>query len=308
MDLHERWQAPFDAAASPSRAEVIAAKTAILDVLADGETHDRGDLLTVHAEPDFRERDKVDVAGDPSIDELRGDPLIVKRRRILAAAEGLSELHLQGVVVPQTRPGGGWNGEFDVIRRVGLQHHGQGSGVNLTVPCADTAASYRLHGALRDQPSPRSFDSDLFTADLDDLRLDPRTVRCIREALDAYARGLYLAAANLVGAAVEGAWFAAAEVVASASRKVADELAEERPQIGRVQKAMVGWMRSQRTYKHLADDLEAHANLIRELRNYGAHPRSAVDHHLEDHFTEVAAAILIMGAHRHLRLLSEVKP
>jgi hypothetical protein len=54
-------------------------------------------------------------------------------------------------------------------------------------------------------------EADIFIADLASLDLDPRTERSLREAIESYRRGVFLAAASLLGAAVEGAWSAAAE-------------------------------------------------------------------------------------------------
>lgn len=46
---------------------------------------------------------------------------------------------------------------------------------------------------------------DVFIANLASLGLDPRTERSLREAIESYRRGVFLAASNLLGAAVEGA-------------------------------------------------------------------------------------------------------
>ena len=52
---------------------------------------------------------------------------------------------------------------------------------------------------------------DIFIADLASLGLDPRTERSLREAIESYRRGVFLGASSLLGAAVEGAWYAAGQ-------------------------------------------------------------------------------------------------
>jgi hypothetical protein len=68
----------------------------------------------------------------------------------------------------------------------------------------------RLPHRLR-RPGLWGIEADIFTTDLALLGLDPRTERSLREAIESYRRGVLLAAASLLGAAVEGAWYAAAQ-------------------------------------------------------------------------------------------------
>lgn len=52
---------------------------------------------------------------------------------------------------------------------------------------------------------------DIFVADLACLGLDPQTERSLREAIESYRHGAFLAASSLLGTAVEGAWYAAGQ-------------------------------------------------------------------------------------------------
>jgi len=52
------------------------------------------------------------------------------------------------------------------------------------------------------------------------LGLDPRTERSLREAIESYRRGVFLAASSLLGAAVEGAWYAAGQRMRSTAPQV----------------------------------------------------------------------------------------
>jgi len=68
----------------------------------------------------------------------------------------------------------------------------------------------QLQHRLREQ-GLRGIEADIFITDLAPLGLDPRTERSLREAIESYRRGVFLAAASLLGTAVEGAWHAAGQ-------------------------------------------------------------------------------------------------
>lgn len=73
---------------------------------------------------------------------------------------------------------------------------------------------------------------DIFITDLDPLGLDPRTARCVREGLEAYRRGAFLAAVSLIGAAVEGAWYAAGQRLRSTSPKLENVVDTDKTRFG----------------------------------------------------------------------------
>jgi hypothetical protein len=63
-------------------------------------------------------------------------------------------------------------------------------------------------------------------------------------------------------------------------------------------------LRQQRTLRNTVDELQAQAALLRQLRNYGVHPRSEESDHLERYFTDSGAAILLMETHTYLNRLA----
>lgn len=141
-------------------------------------------------------------------------------------------------------------------------------------------------------------DADVFAADLSDLQLDPRTIRCLQECLVAYRRGLYLAAASLLGAAVEGAWYTVAEQLREQEPRLVKPLnLNETTKVQRLVAERLG-------AEH--QELLAHAGFMRDVRNYGIHPRPAEREQLERYFTEETCAYLILTSYHHLRRLGDL--
>lgn len=52
-------------------------------------------------------------------------------------------------------------------------------------------------------------------------------------------------------------------------------------------------------------ELHAQAALLRQLRNYGVHPRPEAKDHLERYLTDSGAAILLMETHTYLSRLAD---
>lgn len=55
----------------------------------------------------------------------------------------------------------------------------------------------------------------------------------------------------------------------------------------------------------MASELHSHAAYLRDLRNYGVHPRQDQDPGQEQAFTETGCLLLIMQVHRYLVRLVE---
>ncbi|RYP89052.1 hypothetical protein EKO23_01090 [Nocardioides guangzhouensis] len=137
------------------------------------------------------------------------------------------------------------------------------------------------------------------------LLLGDRGERCFREVLEAHRRGLYLAAVNMAGAASEAAWFTLGEAMQD-DTSVAKALGEDAA--GRLIKRVVERLRGAPRMATTADELFAHASYLRDLRNYGLHPRSSSGPAREGAFTESGCLILIMETHRYLvRLLDAAR-
>ncbi len=147
-------------------------------------------------------------------------------------------------------------------------------------------------------------DVDVFTADLEALGLDRRTLRCLQEALSAYRRGLYLSAVNLLGAVSEGAWYAAGEQLRSLSSSIANALV--RRDTFKVISGVAEQLKATKSVTPSARrELEVHAAYLRDLRNYGVHPRGESSTSLEHAFSEHGAGLLLMETHRYLVRLAE---
>jgi hypothetical protein len=55
-----------------------------------------------------------------------------------------------------------------------------------------------------------------------------------------------------------------------------------------------------------ADALSQFARLMRDIRNYGVHPRQVTDGDIEVYFAEDKCGLLFLEAHRHLKHLAEI--
>lgn len=84
-------------------------------------------------------------------------------------------------------------------------------------------------------------DPDLFLEELSDLGLDERAERALRESIRAFNRGLYLAAASLLGVVSEAAWYAAASRLAKPGSRLEVEMRNERT--AKVQTLVAGILR-----------------------------------------------------------------
>ncbi len=163
----------------------------------------------------------------------------------------------------------------------------------------------RLPHRLRQQ-GLWGIEPDIFIADLGPLGLDPRTERSLREAIESYRRGVFLAAASQLGAAVEGAWYAAGQRLRSAAPAV-DQLVDS-DRTAQLQSAVTDALRDSLpgNRRWEADSLSQFARLMRDIRNYGVHPRHLSDGDIEIYFEEDKCGLLFLEAHRHLKRLAAI--
>lgn len=290
-----------------SDADIRAAKHGMLESLADGRLKLLTELLTMAGPVQLdarRETVHEDDVSDPI--RLRGHPLILSRRNYLAAMNAIVELEVAGLVVPHQRldGGGGWSGSFEQLQTLPFSRRNSGGSIRLTdiaVPEARGSA-YRLHRGLLDDPQQAHvLDPDLL---LEGLDLPARVGRVAREAAHAFRRGLPLAAANLLGAVVEGAWVHAARQLAPEAEKVEAALSREpTPTIAEVQRRSIEALRSGQSRR--AEDLASVAALIRDIRNYAIHADREHDPDLDGWLDETGVITLFGAVRRHLRLLAD---
>jgi hypothetical protein len=163
----------------------------------------------------------------------------------------------------------------------------------------------RLPHRLRQQ-GLWGLEPDVFITDLASLGLDPRTERSLREAIESYRRGVFLAASSLLGAAVEGAWYATGQRLRATVPRVdalvdGDRTAQLQ---GAVAAALRDSLPSNRRWE--ADALSQFARLMRDIRNYDVHPRQVTDGDIEVYVTADKCGLLFPEAHRHLKHLAEL--
>lgn len=294
-------------------AEVVRAKRAISEILADGKPHgiqklqacliiaDGLPLAAAHG-------DKLQLATADDIESVvtRSQPLIARFRLALAATDALLDLQSQGVVVEVAESpvqaeghplvgGGGLNIPYQLV--------GYSASLYVRPPLPNLSPAYRLAPRLVAQAPEWLFDPDLFTADLEGLRLERRALRCIAESLAAYRQGSYLASASLLGAASEGAWYAAGEQLRDLDGRLASALDGE--DTVKVMNRVGEVLRQHSRLGTVIDELVAQAALLRQLRNYGVHPRSGETDHLERYFTDSATALLLIEGYSYFIRLAD---
>lgn len=293
----EQYGEVLEASVTPSRGEVTRAKELILRRLAaEGLAVLTTDLEQVLNDADGvsryaerSERLRVPAPHDPSWRPPKSDPVTARIRNRRAASQAMAELAARGAVIPMKQPAGGTT--------------------DIPVDDRNTSGSYRFHSNAPDlspayfhasatDPLGYTVDVDLFAAPIHGLDLDERTLRCLEEALAAFQHSLYISSASLLGAVSEGAWYAAGEKLRDHSTSLAAALDADRT--AQVIERVSELFRKKGSLRTTANELQAHAAFLRDLRNYGVHPRSHADAAREPAFSESAIAVLILQTQRYL--------
>jgi hypothetical protein len=160
------------------------------------------------------------------------------------------------------------------------------------------------------------YNADLFLkrSNLDDF--GERVQRCVTEALACYRDALFLAAANMMGAASEAAWHEIAEAMRDAGvagNSLTTELGKANPVIAAVQSDVRNDLRRLGRAEEFptrfgitwgAVDTAAEVGRYwRELRNLGMHPGTELD---AAPFTESGIATMFMGARSYFQNLAAI--
>lgn len=299
-------------AIKPAWSEIVRAKKAIREILADGAPHGirtlQGCLMVadgVPLQPAHREKLQLGSADDIETVVTSAHTLLARPRLALAATEALLDLVAQGIAIGVADSPEHADGEPIVGASINIPYQlgGYGAAVNRSAALPNLSRAYRLAPRLVDEAKQWFLDPDVFTADLSQLELDRRARRCIVEALAAFRQGLFLACASLLGAASEGAWYAAGERLRHLDTQLAnaldsDNTAKVMTRVGEV-------IRQHGVPRAAVDELHAQAALLRQLRNYGIHPRSDEADHLERYFSDSGAALLLMETYTYLMRLND---
>ncbi|HEX6514900.1 MAG TPA: hypothetical protein VF049_04965 [Nocardioidaceae bacterium] len=288
----------LDHLVQPTSAEVLRAKA----VAQDGECASNEQLRRAvvedgagKTEPDQHAFIQLhEVIRDRAVELDRAEPLILRARLELAAEEALAELAVDGVIC-----GGGL---ADVTLSVGDITDGGGTrgGYNARVVRPRFEATYRLERRYAAEASLMEVATALDSTTLGDV-LGGRGQRCFQEAVRAFRRGLYLAAANLAGVAAEAAWYTIANAAATREPRLGGPLRANNT--AKVVQLSAEILRQPSGAGIAINELQTQVAHLRDLRNYAVHPRPMEDAHLEANFTEVGCLALLSTTVRHLARL-----
>lgn len=308
--MNETIDRVVNEAVTPTDVDYLRSRRAILDALGDGDVLDTFTLVAklpltegFHPPGPKATVQFVEPLSDPG--DVRDELRIKWVRLLIAGMWSLAELVARGAVIGCETPAGESIPNLSDALTIPWETSRSRASTRITCPVPSfTASHYRLAPAL-EQGRTWYTDPDLFVIDLEQLELDPRTRRCIAESLACWRRGLHLAATNMLGAAFEGAWMAAGNRLQALNPSIAKALDGKDPKIATVQKRVLGFLES-RGRQSEATDLRSHANLLRDLRNYGIHTKPNPDGRLERYFEEDTAGLLLVTTHHHLMMLDQV--
>lgn len=293
--------------AQPGRIDIVRVKQHLLGQLADGHPHSAEALIAsaailLGAKP--LGHPQIDLPGRDTVKAVvtADHPVAAAIRADVTAREALAELAADGMLIAAGSAPLPGNPALTLTYNLPGYSSGVSIGVHRPGVLSDVV---QLPHRLRQQ-GLWGIEADIFIADLALLDLDPRTERSLREAIESYRRGVFLAAASLLGAAVEGAWYAAGQRLRQTVTAV-DKLADT-DHTAQLQSAITDALRNSLpgNRKWDADSLSTFARLMRDIRNYGVHPRQLTDGDIEIYFAEDKCGLLFLEAHRHLKRLAEI--
>ncbi len=293
--------------AQPGRIDIVRAKKHLLGELGDGQPHSSEALIAsvaslLGAGP--LGHPQIDLPGRESVRAVvtAEHPVAAAIRADITAREALAELAADGMLIAAGQAALPGTPALTLTYHLPSSSAGVRIGVHRPAVLSDVV---RLPHRLRQQ-GLWGIEPDIFIADLGPLGLDPRTERSLREAIESYRRGVFLAAASQLGTAVEGAWYAAGQRLRSAAPAV-DQLVDS-DRTAQLQSAVTDALRDSLpgNRRWEADSLSQFARLMRDIRNYGVHPRHLSDGDIEIYFEEDKCGLLFLEAHRHLKRLAAI--
>lgn len=302
VSLDSDRAAQFNDCLVATPADIARAKTLVLAALSD-RARSVDDLRQavldpegINLSPDHRgEEVNMPWPDDPEWRPDRHHRAIARIRLVDAADEALAQLAQSGVLVER--------GEIsNSYKTVSIQRARTRFGHRMFRPQAALAQSYER--SRRDGLEPALLDVDIFTADLAELGLNFPTLRCLEEALRCYRHQLYLSCVNLLGATSEGAWYAAGEELRPRSSALAKAL--DNDQTAKVIELTAQLLAAAKgTSAITVRELQTHAAYLRDLRNYGVHPRGEQSEDQEQAFTDHGTGLIVLQTHRYLSRLRD---
>jgi len=292
----------------PRRPDVIEAKRKILDALQHGRVIPVGVLVAIIGEsrgllePDKSNRVLLENDADNGQFIAAAQAVIDWYRCQVASHEAIAELQNAGLILSAA--------EHPPVsyRQVAYIHWttptAGGTREGTTVVELDAAypaaMAYRVPVRLRGELI-WGLNVDLVAQNIDSRLWGHRTGRCLEEAIIAYHRCVYLGAASLLGATSEGVWYAAASILKGCDKGL--DACYERHQTAQLQERLAKLARPVVEPSYLIDSLLVHAALLREIRNYGVHPRPETADS-ERYFSEEACGLLFLTTTDYLKELS----
>ena len=309
MDFEAPFVEAMQKAVTPSDADVLVARTAILAALVEAtqpllltEFEDRWLTAVGGKRPAERSKFTAQPSTEPGrrlADPDPADPHLIEFRGRHAVRRALAQLIAEGAIT----------------RAAGNQYDTQPERIPVDYPGGGSSAPVIVHSPyISDQGSTPRFmpvrpvDSDggevllpveELLAGLDVI-LGPRGMTLVRESRRALQRGLYLASSSLLAAASEAAWFNLARAIQAPAPALAKKVGEGRD-IAEVIRLTEQRLREVKPSPGSATITEVvtQAHMFREVRNYALHPVEEHDGDRETWLTETGATLLAISARRY---------
>lgn len=309
MDFEAPFVDAMQQAVTPSEADVLVARTAILGAIAEAtqpvllsEFEDRWLTAVGGQRPADRTKFTAHPATEPGrrlADPDPHDPHLTVFRGRHAVRRALAQLVAEGVL---TRAEG--NQYATQPERIPVDYPGGGS----SAPVVVHSPYINDHGSTPRFMPVRPLDGDGSEVLLPveellsglDVILGARGMTMVRESRRALQRGLFLASSSLLAAASEAAWFNLARAVPSPPPTLARKVDEGRD-VAEVIRLTEQKLREIKPSPGSATITEVvtQAHMFREVRNYALHPVEEHDGDRETWLTETGATLLAIAARRY---------
>ncbi|WP_404436726.1 hypothetical protein LG322_00225 [Microbacterium aerolatum] len=317
MNFEQPFIEAMQAAVTPTEADVLVARTAILAALADGDgsvrlTEFENRWLTAVGgqRPSDRSKFTAQPATQPGrrlADPDPRDPHVLAFRGRHAVLLAVAQLTAEGVL---TRAEGN---QYEVRpQRIPVDYAGGSASVPIILHTPLIGERGNTPRFMPVRPLDRNGSEVLLPVDellagLDDI-LGVRGVTMVRESRRALQRGLYLASSSLLAAASEAAWFNLARALPSPPATLAKKVEEGRD-IAEVIRLTIQELQSLKPKPGSATitEISTQAHMFREVRNYALHPVEDHDGDRETWLTETGATLLAIAARRYFVKLAELQ-
>jgi hypothetical protein len=307
MDFEAPFVEAMQAAVTPSEADVLVARAAILGAMAEAtqpvlltEFEDRWLTAVGGHRPGDRTKFTAHPATEPGrrlADPDPHDPHLTVFRGRHAVRRALAQLVAEGVL---TRAEG--NQYATQPERIPVDYPGGGS----SAPVVVHSPYVNDHGSTPRFMPVRPLDGSEVLLPVEELLsgldviLGARGMTMVRESRRALHRGLYLASSSLLAAASEAAWFNLARAVPTPPQVLAKKVDEGRD-VAEVIRLTEQKLREIKPSPGSATITEVvtQAHMFREVRNYALHPVEDHDGDRETWLTETGATLLAIAARRY---------